>query len=61
MSVGRDREAGQVELLAGREATTLSGWLTAHPGVQMVCRDRWGAYAEVHASAHPMPFRSPRR
>ena len=43
-----DLERRQVaDLLADRSAETTAGWLTDHPEVEVVSRDRAGLYAEA--------------
>jgi transposase len=42
--VDHERRA-TIDLLPDREAETLAQWLKAHPGVEIVTRDRSGAYA----------------
>ncbi|MEU5324611.1 ISL3 family transposase [Streptomyces sp. NPDC021056] len=49
-----DAETHQVlDLLPERDAATLAPWLAAHPGIEVICRDRAGAYAEAASTAAP--------
>jgi transposase len=42
-----DMDSGKpVDLLGDRKAETSRDWLLEHPGVESVCRDRGGAYAD---------------
>jgi len=42
-----------LELLSERSAETLAAWLIAHPGVELISRDRGGSYAQGAASGAP--------
>ncbi|MEV4179790.1 ISL3 family transposase [Nonomuraea sp. NPDC049709] len=42
-----------IELLIGRDATTVGQWLANHPQIEVICRDRASAYAEAANTAAP--------
>jgi transposase len=49
-----DLERGRViDLLPGRDGVALGAWLRDHPGVEVITRDRWAAYAQAAAEAAP--------
>jgi transposase len=49
-----DLERGRVlDLLPGRDGESLKAWLREHPGVEVVTRDRWAAFAQAVAEAAP--------
>src|SRR5262249_32317909 len=49
-----DLERGRgLDLLPGRDGETLKAWLREHPGVEVITRDRWVAFAQAVAEAAP--------
>lgn len=48
-----------IDLLPDRTSDTVSTWLQAHPGAEIVCRDRPVPTPTPSATGHPMRCRSP--
>src|SRR5262249_11552750 len=49
-----DLERGRViDILEGRDGSALNAWLKEHPGVEVITRDRWSAFAAAAHEAAP--------
>jgi transposase len=49
-----DLERGRViDILEGRDGAALKAWLQEHPGVEVITRDRWAAFAQAAAEGAP--------
>jgi transposase len=49
-----DLERGRViDILPGRDGAALKAWLKDHPGVEVITRDRWAAYAQAATEGAP--------
>ncbi|MEV6351018.1 ISL3 family transposase [Actinoplanes sp. NPDC051851] len=42
-----------IDVLEDRTAATLTTWLNEHPGIEVICRDRAGAYSEAATTGAP--------